>query len=37
MTGKFIKTALFSGVLMALAAGVVLAKPIAKKGTTSYT
>ena len=36
MTGKFINTALFSGVLMALAAGVVLAEPIAKKGTTPY-
>jgi len=37
MTGKFIKIALFSGALMALAPGVVLAEPIAKKGTTSYT
>jgi len=36
MTSKFIKTALCSGVLMALASGVVLADPIAKKGTTSY-
>ena len=37
MTSKFVKIALFSGALMALAPGVVLAKPIAKKGTTSYT
>src|SRR3989304_1739847 len=37
MTSKFIKIALFSGVLMALAPGVVLAGPIAKKGSTSYT
>lgn len=36
MTGKFIKTALFSGALMALAPGVVLAEPIPKKGTTPY-
>ncbi len=35
MTGKFIKTALFSGVLMALAAGVVQAE-MEKKGTTPY-
>jgi len=37
MTSKFVTIAIFSGVLMALAPGVVLAKPIAKTGTTSYT
>ena len=37
MASKFVTIALFSGALMALAPGVVLAKPIAKKGTTSYT
>ena len=37
MTSKFITIALFTGALMALAPGVVLAKPIAKKGATSYT
>jgi hypothetical protein len=37
MTSKFVKIALFSGALMALAPGVVLSEPIAKKGTTSYT
>ena len=36
MTSKFIKIALFSGALMALAPGVVLADPIPKKGTTPY-
>lgn len=36
MTSKFIKIALFSGALMAFAPGVVLADPIAKKGTTPY-
>ncbi len=36
MNSKFIKTALCSGVLMVLASGVVLADPIAKKGTTPY-
>ncbi len=36
MTSKFIKIALFSGALMALAPGVVLAEPIPKKGTTPY-
>jgi hypothetical protein len=37
MTSKFIKIALFSGALMALAPGVVLAAdPIPKKGTTPY-
>ena len=37
MASKFVTIALFYGILMALAPGVVLAKPIAKKGTTSYT
>src|SRR3989304_5058878 len=37
MASKFIKIALFSGALMALAPGVVLAKPKAKKGTTTHT
>ena len=37
MTSKFVKIALFSVALMALAPGVVLSEPIAKKGTTSYT
>jgi len=37
MTSKFVTIALFSGALMALAPAVVLAEPIAKKGTTSYT
>ncbi len=36
MASKFIKIALFSGALMALAPGVVLAEPIPKKGTTPY-
>ncbi len=36
MNSKFIKTALVSGVLMALAPGVALADPIGKKGTTPY-
>jgi hypothetical protein len=36
MTSKFIKIALFSGALVALAPGVVLAEPIPKKGTTPY-
>ena len=36
MTSKFVKITLFSGALMALASGVVLAEPIAKKGTTPY-
>jgi len=33
----FVKTALLSGVLMALAPAVVLAAPLEKKGSTSYT
>ncbi len=36
MNNKFIKTALFSGVLIAVAPGVVLADPIGKKGVTPY-
>jgi hypothetical protein len=36
MASTFVKMALFSGALMALAPGVVLAEPIAKKGTTPY-
>ncbi len=36
MNNKFIKTALVSGVLIALAPGVALADPIGKKGVTPY-
>ena len=37
MNSSFIKIAIFSGVLMAFAPGVVLAAPLEKKGSTSYT
>jgi len=37
MTDKFIKTALFFGLLMAFAPGIAVGEPIAKKGTASYT
>lgn len=37
MAHSFIKIAIFSGVLMAFAPGVVLAAPLEKKGSTSYT
>ena len=36
-TMTLVKTALISGVLMALAPGAVLAAPLEKKGSTSYT
>ena len=37
MTDKFIKTALLFGVLIAFAPAVVMAAPLANKGSTSYT